>query len=157
LEQRADRTLSAEENAEEAHRRARLDSFDEGPESAAQKSLAVLNDKERIARSRRLRLTPKDSTELRFLRMLYSKTPDRKGNSDELRFLDEMYFPLRDEPLADDGNLYPPNSRLREIEEEFVAVPKYCYPPHARMPPLKEEDVLYVDSKGFRWSNKLLG
>ena len=157
LLQRENRTsLSAEENAEEAHLRARVDSYEHGPERAAQRSLYALNDKERIARQSGPRLTRKERIDLRFLRVLYSRLPPpRDPCSDELSLHD--YQPLRDEPLAEDGNLYPADSKLREIEEDFVAIPKYCYPPHARMPPLKDDDVIYVDSKGFRWSNKLLG
>jgi hypothetical protein len=158
LQQRQDRTLGPEENAEEAHRRARLDSFDEGPERAAQQSLYALNDKERIARNLGPRLTRRERIELRFLRMLYSQ---ETGNYNP--YLDETcYCPLRDEPLAQDDNLYPPNSKLRppkddEIEEEFVEIAKYCSPPHARVPPQNEADILYVDDSDFRWSNKLLG
>ena len=122
----------------------------------AQRSLYALNDKERIARKGGPRVTRKERIDLRFLPVLYSHPPPpRNPCSDELSRHD--YQPLRDEPLAEDGNLYPSDSKLREIEEEFVAIPKYCYPPHVRMPPLKDDDVIYVDSKGFRWSNKLLG
>ena len=157
LLQRENRTsLSAEENAEEAHLRARVDSYEHGPERAAQRSLYALNDKERIARQSGPRLTRKERIDLRFLRVLYSRLPPpRDPCSDELSLHD--YQPLRDEPLAEDGNLYPADSKLREIEEDFVAIPKYCYPPHARMPPLKDDDVIYINSEGFRWSNKLLG
>jgi hypothetical protein len=149
--------LSAEESAEEAHRRARLESFYEGPEYAARQRLYALKEKERIARARRLRLTRRQRTELRFLRLLYPQEP-----SDYNPYLDESYnCPLRDASFAQNDMLYPPDSKLRppkddEIEEEFVEIPPYCYPPHARLPPPNETDILYVDEAVFRWSNKLL-
>jgi hypothetical protein len=156
LKQRAQMTLSADEIAEEAHRSARLESFEEGPENTAAQRLRVLKDKDLLARKGGPDLTPKEENDLAFLRQFYSYSrPKHDPCFDEFSCHD--YSPLRDEPLADDGNLYAPNSKLREIEEEFVAIPKYCYPPHAIMPPLKDDDVLYTDSKGFRWSNKLLG
>ena len=68
-------SLSAEENAEEAHLRARVDSYEHGPERAAQRSLYALNDKERIARQSGPRLTRKERIDLRFLRVLYSRLP----------------------------------------------------------------------------------
>ena len=114
LQQRGNRTtLSAEEeNAEEAHLRARVDSYEEGPERAAQRSLYALNDKERIARQGGPRLTRKERIDLRFLRVLYSHLPPpRDPCSDELSL--HNYDPLRDEPFAEDGNLYPSDSKLR--------------------------------------------
>jgi hypothetical protein len=118
--------------------------------------LYKLEEEARSAKARRLRLTRKERTDLRFLRVLYSRhiepyDPDK----------DPSYHPLRDAPVAEDGNLYRRDSKLRppkdgEIEEEFVDIPRYCYPPHARLPPHDEADILYVDAAGFRWSNKLL-
>jgi len=48
---------------------------------------------------------------------------------------DLVYYPLRDEPVAADGNLYPQNSKLRPVPpdlkdqdfEEFVDVPRDVY------------------------------
>lgn len=162
LEQRAERTLSAEENAEEAHRRARLDTFDHGPESAAQRRLYELNEKARIAKNTRKRLTRKERADLRFLRVLYSVLPERDRSSDESDlYPDEPYYPFRHEQPAEDGNFYPPNSKLRLLNiegfEEFSDLPPYCYPPTARLPPLKEGDKFNVDEKGFRWSYQKLG
>ena len=48
----ANNPLTEKEEAEEAHRRARVDSFDQGPESAARQRLSVLRDKERIFKTR---------------------------------------------------------------------------------------------------------
>jgi hypothetical protein len=160
LEQRDNTTLNPEESADEAHCRARLDSVDEGPEGMSKGRLYVLKDKERIARNGGPRLTPKECTDLRFLRVLYSyPSPHYDPCSDELLCPD--YHPFRNEPLAEDGNLYPPDPRLRPLDDagftELAHLLRHCYPPHARMPPLKYDDVLYVDSKGFRWSTKLVG
>ena len=122
--------------------------------------LYALNDKERTARNERSRLTPKECTDLRFLRVLYSRPLAHYDPcSDEL--LCPGYYPLRDEPLAEDGNLYAPDPRLRPLDDagfaELAHLLRHCYPPQARMPPLKENDILYVDSKGFRWSKELVG
>jgi hypothetical protein len=150
--------LSEAETAEEAHRRARCDSFVEGPESAARQRLTTLADKLRRFRNRvGPPLTRKERTDWRFLRRLYpSPKPRTYHADDELR-----YHPLRDEPFAEDGNLYPADSKLRPLKyediEEYVDIPPYCYPPHAKLPPLKEGDVLYVDPAGYRWSHKLIG
>ena len=130
-------TLSEKEDAEEAHRRARVDCFAEGPETAARQRLALLKDKERRVRNGFApRLTVKEQTDLRVLRLLYPQQSPRY-NPD---FHEFDYHPLRDAPLAVDGNLYPPNSKLAPLEEgeiieEFVDVPPYvighpAYPGH---------------------------
>jgi len=98
--------------------------------SAARQRLYALKEKERIARARRLRLTRRERTELRFLRLLYPQSPHRDPSSDELHpLLNGPHYPLRDEPCAQDDKWYRPNSKLRppkddEIEEEFVEIPK---------------------------------
>ena len=124
----ANNPLTEKEEAEEAHRRARVDSFDQGPESAARQRLSVLRDKERISKNAsRPCLTRKEEVDLRFLRLLYSQhSPHRFDPEDEF-----SHYPLRDAPAAD-GNLYPPNSKLRPVlpdldEDLFVEVPRDVY------------------------------
>jgi hypothetical protein len=124
--------LTEEDDAEEAHRMARADSFGAGPEVAAKERLYELKDKERIFRSRGDRLTRKELTDLRLLRLLYSpaKSSLSFGPDDDLG-----YHPFRDAPVAEDGNLYPPKSRLRpapgspsdEEIDEFVSLPRHIY------------------------------
>ena len=123
--------LTEEDDAEEAHRMARADSFGAGPEVAAKKRLYELKEKERVFRSRGDRLTRKELTDLRLLRLLYSPTQSSLsfGPDDDLG-----YHPFRDEPVAEDGNLYPPKSRLRPVPgspkdeiDEIVSLPRYVY------------------------------
>ncbi len=121
-------TLTEEQEAEEAHRSARADSFDHGPESAARKRLAILRDKARIFKNASgPRLTRKEQADLRFLRLLYPPHSPHQYNPDD----DTYYQPLRDEPVDADGNLYPPNSKLRpelpNDEDLFVDVPRDVY------------------------------
>ena len=69
---RIQKSLTEKEEAEEAHRQARVDSFVQGPESAARQSLSRLQDKERIFKNAfGPRLTWKEQVDLRFLRFLY--------------------------------------------------------------------------------------
>jgi hypothetical protein len=121
--------LSEKEGAEEAHCRARVDCYFEGPESAAHQRLSILQDKERRFRNpsgRGPRLTLKEQTDLRFLRLLYPQSPPSSDPDDELH-----YRPLRDAPLSVDCNLYPPDSKLPPLIEgemtEFVDVPPIDY------------------------------
>ncbi len=125
-------TLTEEHEAEEAHRIARADSFDHGPESAARQRLAILRDKARIFKNASgPHLTRKERADLRFLRLLYPQHSRYPFNPDD----DTSYQPLRDDPFAADGNLYPPNSKLRPLLpdlkdddfEEFVEVPRDVY------------------------------
>ncbi len=61
------------------------------------------------------------------LRLLYPPHSPHRYNPDD----DTFYQPLRDEPVAADGNLYPPNSKLRpelpNDEDLFVEVPRDVY------------------------------
>jgi hypothetical protein len=124
----AKNSLTEKQEAEEAHRRARVDSLDQGPESAARQRLYLLRDKARIFKNGGPRLTRKERTDLQLLRLLYPQGKPYTFNPDK----DLSYHPLRDEPFAVvDGNLYPPNSKLRSLKdgdfEEFVDVPPYVY------------------------------
>jgi hypothetical protein len=120
--------LSASEDAEEAHCKARVDSLGAGPECAARWRLNALTDKERIFRKGfGPRLTWREQVDLRFLRLLYpTEKPPRLylGNAFD-------YEPLRDEPLAADGNLYPAGSKLAPLKdgeiEEFIDIPPFVY------------------------------
>lgn len=121
-------TLTEKQEAEEAHRRARADSFNQGPESAARQRLSILRDKERLFKNAfGPRLTWKERVDLRFLRLLYPRRSPYWFNPDD----ELVHYPLRDEPVAADGNLYPQNSKLRPLPpdlkdedfEEFVEVP----------------------------------
>lgn len=128
----AEITLTEKQEAEEAHRSARIDSFAQGPESAARQRLSILRDKARIFKNAfGPRLTWKERVDLRLLRLLYPPhSPYRFNPNDDL-----VYYPLRDEPVAADGNLYPQNSKLRPVPpdlkdedfEEFVEVPRHVY------------------------------
>jgi hypothetical protein len=127
LEQRdANATLSKKDNAEEAHLRARSDAFLGGPESAARHHLSLLRHKERRFRRRQgARLSWKEQVDLRLLRLLYPPPPPPSDQDN--RFYELDYELLRHEPLAKDGNLYPPASKLRPLEggnivEEYVDV-----------------------------------
>ena len=134
LQQReAKNTLTEKQEAEEAHRRARVDSFGQGPESAARQRLSILRDKARIFKNAfGPRLTWKERVDLRFLWLLYPPRSPLRFNPDDDQ---QAYYPLRDEPVAADGNLYPQNSKLRplfpdlkdEDFEEFVEVPRPVY------------------------------
>ena len=124
----AKNTLTEEQEAEEAHRRARVDSFDQGPERAARQRLAILRDKARIFKNASgPRLTWKQRVDLRFLRLLYPPHSPYRFNPDD----DLFHYPLRDEAVAADGNLYPQNSKLRPVlpndEDLFVEVPRDVY------------------------------
>jgi hypothetical protein len=122
--------LTEEENAEEAHRIARSDSLLAGPAEAAKKRLYDLQQKARVYRNcGGPRLTGKEQVDLQLLRLLYSSSPLFSYDPDK----DLQYHPLRDEPFAENGNLYPPKSRLRPVpssseDEDFVEfgdVPRY--------------------------------
>lgn len=140
-------TLSEKEDAEEAHCTARFYTFVGGPEAAAGVRLSRLQDKEQFGPP----LTWKEKTDLRFLRLLYS-WPSPHYDPDLYEFDDH---PFRNEP-AEDGNFYPPNSKLRPLKdgdiEEFVEVPPYCYPPNSKLP--DDPPPLYVhrDFPGYRWA-----
>ena len=90
--------------------------------------LLILRDKARIFKNAfGSHLTWKERVDLRFLRLLYSQEkPYSSGPGD-----DSHYHPLRDQPFAADGNLYPPNSKLRPVlpndEDLFVEVPRDVY------------------------------
>ena len=85
-------------------------------------------------------LTQKEQVDLRFLQLLFPPSKPREGLGQFALDNELNYVPLRDAPLAADGNLYPPNSKLAPVKdgdiiEEFVDVPPYVignpnYPGH---------------------------
>ena len=122
--------LTEEENAEEAHLVARSDSLLAGAAEAAKERLYDLREKARLSKNGAgRRLTRQEQANLRLLRLLYPSSPFFSYDPDE----DLQYHPLRDELFAEDGNLYPRNSRLRPVPSspedadfvEFVDVPRY--------------------------------
>jgi hypothetical protein len=123
--------LSEEESAEEAHRMARSRSLVAGADQAARRRLNDLREKARASkRAYGPRLTRRERVDLRLLRLLYSPAESAfTYKPDE----DPHYHPLRDEPFAENGNLYPPDSRLRPAPSgaadedfvEFVDCPPY--------------------------------
>ena len=119
-----DIALTEEEDAEEAHLRARFDSFLIGPEMNANHHLEDLAQKERVFKKGLGKpLSRRERNNLRLLRQLYSHHKPRGAAKEELG--DIHYHPLRDAPLAEDGNLYPPGSKLRPApknldEDDFV-------------------------------------
>ncbi len=119
--------LTEQEVAEEAHRMARADTLRYGVEAEAR--LAHLEREERIAAGHRQRLEPKATMELRLLRLLYW-VPSTSAEDPERAY----YHPLRDAKPANDGNLYPYNSKRRPpplwIDEDGVQIadqPKIVY------------------------------
>jgi hypothetical protein len=121
--------LTEEEIAEEAHRMARVDTLIYGAEGEARERLANLERQARVAAGNRQRLEPKAMKDLRLLRLLYwmpatfAQDPEQAPD-----------YPLRDAKPANDGNLYPYNSKLRPpplwIDEDGVEIadqPKIVY------------------------------
>jgi hypothetical protein len=119
-----DIALTEEEDAEEAHLRARFDSFMIGPEVNAHHHLEDLAQQERVFKKGLGKpLSRRERNNFRLLRQLYSHHKPRAAPKEELD--DTHYHPFRDAPLADDGNLYPPGSKLRPApknldEDDFV-------------------------------------
>jgi hypothetical protein len=91
--------------------------------------LANLERQVRLALGNRRRLQPRATKNLRLLRLLYGMTPTSAENPEQA-----PYHPLRDAKPANDGNLYPYNSKLRPpplwIDEDGVQIadqPKDVY------------------------------
>lgn len=104
-QRRAKTIFSEADIAEEAHLRARVDCFDAGPEQAARQRLRDLRDQERSSGNGLGRpLTLKEQTDLRVLAMHYPTAPISRYDE---KFDEFSYHPLRDAPIATDGNLYP--------------------------------------------------
>ena len=120
--------LTEEEVAEEAHRMARADTLIYGAEEEAKRRLADLEKLARFAAWNRRRLKPRVAEDLRLLRLLYWVPPTAADPENAL------YHPLRDAKPANDGNLYPYNSKIRPpplwIDEDGIEIadlPKIVY------------------------------
>jgi hypothetical protein len=107
----------------------RVDAFTYGAEGEARKRLADLEKQARWARENRRRLKPKAKKDLRLLRVLFGR-PSTFATDPE----DDPIHPLCNTKPANDGNLYPYNSKLRPppiwIDEDGVAIadqPKVVY------------------------------
>jgi hypothetical protein len=121
--------LTQEEVAEEAHRMARVDTLIYGAEGAARRRLDNLEWQVRLAPGNRPRLQPRATKDLRLLRLLYGMPPTFAVDPEQT-----PDHPLRDAKPANDGNLYPYNSKLRPpplwIDEDGVEIadqPKAFY------------------------------
>ena len=123
---------------------ARADTLIYGVEGEARSRLAQLESQADFAAKNRQRLKPTATRELRLLRLLYWMPSNSVEDSEQAH-----YHPLRDEKPANDGNLYPYNSKLRPpplwINEDGVEIadqPKIVYsdprywPYTAERPPL---------------------
>ncbi|MGO9684193.1 MAG: hypothetical protein ACLPTZ_16710 [Beijerinckiaceae bacterium] len=103
--------LSAEEDTREAHLTARVAAFLNGPEEVARKHLRQLQEKDRAFRTSSGRpLTRAERDTHRLLRLLYPLTPPRMEQIMKRREGLGLQFehPFLSEPMAPDGNLYPP-------------------------------------------------
>jgi hypothetical protein len=125
--------LTQEEVAEEAHRMARVDTLIYGVEAEAKRRLADLERRARVAAWNRQRLQPRAMKDLQLLRVLYGLPPTYAADPEQT-----PDYPLRDAKPANDGNLYPYNSKIRPpplwIDEDGVEIadqPKvFCSDPH---------------------------
>ena len=110
--------LTTEEDAEEAHRKARFDCYEGGPEDAARryrKELEKKDDRFRMCRAFREAAQPlsrKEHNDLWLLRWLYPPLytkPQAPEAKDEAQSDDQLWVshPFYDEPFWVDGNLYP--------------------------------------------------
>ncbi len=150
-------SLTEREDTEEAHRLARFSSYMAGPEVTARQHLLDLAKKDLRSKSGTGNpLSRGERKTLRFLRMLHSRSRSRDAPKEELD--ENGHHPFRDEPFAEDGNLYPPNSKLRPVPqkrdeddcEEFSDIPpilngdpsdpRSTDPNHRRSDPLPETD-----------------
>jgi len=118
--------LTEAQDAEEAHLKARFDTFARGPEQTARNRRKALQDAERRFKKSLLPgelyappLSRQDQNDLALLRWLY---PERKSNlspsdQNEHNDWDESVIarnhPFQYELPASDGNLYPEDSKLR--------------------------------------------
>ena len=108
---------------------ARVDMLKYGAQGEAEGRLANLERLARVAAENRQRLKPRAMRNLGLLRLLYRMAPTFVENPEQA-----PDYPLRDAKPANDGNLYPYNSKLRPppfwIDEDGVEVadlPKVVY------------------------------
>ena len=136
--------LRREEDAEEAHRKARLDCYAQGPEQTARRYKEDLDRANlRFRKGRFFKdemmgppLSRRQRNDLWLLRWLYPPLDSKSRRDPELGAQADADMPIRhpfhDEEPAADGNWYPQDSKLRPASadepefEEFADVPKYC-------------------------------
>ena len=140
--------LSAEEDAEEAHRKARFDCYMEGSERTLRRRRRHLEDTDNLFRKNCFFRDPtppplsrRERNKLWLLRRLYPP-PHRKSDlSTEAQAEADanmaIAHPFRDEKPAADGNFYPHDSKLRPAsEDEPVIIEEYTpIPPHCILTP----------------------
>ncbi len=98
--------LTPDEDAEEAHLRARYDSFVYGPEQVARRRRDALVKKARTLHRQGRRLSRRERTEWQFLQLLYPEPPQFKDY-----FVEADRSPFAGEPSRPDGLYY---SQTRE-------------------------------------------
>jgi len=121
LRRRSKIGLTEQEVAEEAHRMTRADTLKYGAEGKARKMLADLEREARLAALDRRPLESRTEEDLRLLRLLYWMPSTSAEDPEQAR-----YHPLRDATPANDGNLYPYNSKRRPppylVDEDGVQI-----------------------------------
>jgi hypothetical protein len=138
--------LTQAQKTEEAHLRARMVVLDAGPEAMARRRCAALEEAEWRLKQRRLsgelpapRLSRKERTELKFLRLLYPAGPKLSlSELDDDGFEMDRYHPFVDELPAPDGNFYPLHSKLRPGPPREDAEKAHLAPDEARIYELEE-------------------
>jgi hypothetical protein len=171
--------LSADEDAEEAHRKARFDSYMEGPERKARRrreELEQANQRFRSGRFFKLWAAPplsrKQRNDLWLLRWLYppykverDRDPEAEAEARRDAALADGH-PFGDERPAADGNLYPHDSKLRPasddeiviIDDEDAHIPPYCILTPGQPPMFTYELRIYsVDDKSGPSTLRLVG
>ena len=134
--------LRPEEDAEEAHRKARLDCYAEGPEQTARRYKDDLYWADlRFRKGRFFKdemvappLSRKERNDFLLLRWLFPplNCKSRRGPGAQADANMAIGHPFHDEKPAADGNFYPHDSKLRPASadepdfEEYADVPKYC-------------------------------
>jgi hypothetical protein len=111
--------LTEVQDAEEAHIKARFDTFAKGPESTARRRRKALQDAEQRFKMSQLTgdfctppLSRNEQNDLALLRWLYPKKIELT-DSDCNDLIEYHYHPFRHESPASNGNFYPPGSPLR--------------------------------------------
>ena len=136
--------LTAVEDAEEAHRKARYDCYAGSPEQTARRYKQDLEGADlRFRQSRSFKdemtappLSRRQRNDLWLLRWLYpplnKKSPRDRELEAQADATPAIGHPFHDEAPAEDGNFYPHDLRLRPASAdepefiEFAEVPRYC-------------------------------
>lgn len=131
----AEIALSTEEDAEEAHRKARFDCYVEGPERTARRRRQELEGADlrfRKGRFFKVAMTPplsqKQRSDLWLLRWFYPPPHSKSRLSAEAQAEADadankaIGHPFGDEKPAADGNFYPHDSKLRPVSDDESVV-----------------------------------